>query len=126
MRRRSLFRLAPIVAPTARQWYLSLAVSVSAALMFVPTGVEAQFGKLSVPVRPTSDTAATRVAPGSPRASVEEFLRLAKAQDWVGAAAYLAVPEASRENAPVLARRLKLVLDQKLDFHHPVPRRNFH
>lgn len=39
---------------------------------------------------------------------------MAKAQDWVGAATYLAVPEASRENAPVLARRLKLVLDQKL------------
>jgi len=82
--------------------------------MLTPAEVGAQFGKLSLPFRATGDTATTRVSPGSPRAAVEEFLRLAKTQDWAGAAAYLAVPEAMRENAPALARRLKLVLDQKL------------
>ena len=110
MRRRSLSKLAP----TARQRWMSLAICVGTALAFAPTMAGAQFGKLSVPVRPTSDTVATRVSPDSPRAALVDFLRLAKSQDWVGAAAYLPVPEASRENAPVLARRLKLVLDQKL------------
>jgi MscS family membrane protein len=45
---------------------------------------------------------------------MQEFLRLARMQDWVGAAEFLAVPEASRADAPLLARRLTLVLDQKL------------
>ncbi len=110
MRRRTVFR----VVPKIRQWCRRLTLCVGAVVAVAPSAAEAQFGKLSVPVRAVRDTTATRVAPGSPRASVVEFLRLANAQDWVGAAAYLAVPEAARANAPVLARRLKLVLDQKL------------
>ena len=110
MRRRTVLKLVPKI----RQRCVSLALCVGVALACAPSAAGAQFGKLSVPVRPVRDTVATRVAPGSPRASVEEFLRLAKAQDWAGAAAYLAVPDAARASAPVLARRLKLVLDQKL------------
>ena len=110
MRRRTVFR----VVPTIRQWCRCLTLCVGAAVAVAPSAAQAQFGKLSVPVRAVGDTTATRVAPGSPRASLVEFLRLANAKDWAGAAADLAVPEAARANAPVLARRLKLVLDQKL------------
>lgn len=62
----------------------------------------------------SSDTAPPGVSPLSPRASLQEFLRLAKAQDWVAAATYLSVPAVEQENGPQLARRLKVVLDQRL------------
>lgn len=64
--------------------------------------------------RPAADTAVPQVSPGSPRAAVEEFLRLAALNDWVGAADFLAVPPAEREQAPTLARRFKSVIDQRL------------
>ncbi len=60
------------------------------------------------------DSPATIVAQGSPRAAAQEFIRLAIAADWASAAEYLAVPSASRSRAPELARRLKIVLDQRL------------
>lgn len=45
---------------------------------------------------------------------MRDFLRLANAGDWPGAADYLAVPAAQEARGPVLARRLKSVLDQRL------------
>jgi MscS family membrane protein len=64
--------------------------------------------------RPVADTAATAVSPASPRAAVQEYLRLAEANDWTGAADFLAVPASDRERAPALAKRLKSVIDQRL------------
>jgi MscS family membrane protein len=65
--------------------------------------------------RPAPDSAADVVVhPASPQASMREFLALADAGDWAGAAEYLAVPAAERDRAEILARRLKLVLDQRL------------
>ncbi len=105
MRRRTL--------PRVRQWCLWGAVSASALALALPYAAGAQFGRLPGGAARV-DSAPTSVAPGSPRASVEEFLRLANAKDWGGAAEYLAVASGSREEAPTLARRLKAVLDQRL------------
>lgn len=63
--------------------------------------------------RPDTDSSVV-VAPGSPRAALQQFDRLAKAKDWEDAAAYLSLPVAERANGAVLARRLKVVLDQRL------------
>jgi MscS family membrane protein len=53
-------------------------------------------------------------SPLSPRAAVQEFLRLTAAQDWEEAARFLAVPPRDRARSAQLARRLRLVLDQRL------------
>jgi len=91
---------------------LAVVLSVMSS-MALPRATNGQFaGK--APAKPTADTPSAAVAPGSPRASLQEFLRLAKAQDWLAASTYLAVPESDRAEAPLLARRLKLVLDQRL------------
>jgi MscS family membrane protein len=63
---------------------------------------------------PAPDPASEQVSPASPRAAVQEFLRLANANDFTGAADYLVVPTRDRERAPLLARRLKSVIDQRL------------
>ncbi len=63
---------------------------------------------------PPPAAAPALVAAGSPRTSLQDYLRLAAAQEWTAAADYLAVPVADRDQAPVLARRLKVVLDQRL------------
>ncbi|MBL0172923.1 MAG: mechanosensitive ion channel family protein [Gemmatimonadaceae bacterium] len=88
------------------------AMTLAAALL-LPSPVDAQFLGKPQP-RPGSDTAAPTVSPGSPRASLQEFLRLARARDWADAAGYLAVPSADREQSLTLARRLTVVLDQRL------------
>ena len=63
---------------------------------------------------PRARTVDATVSPESPRAAVAEFLRLTRAGDWDAAAVYLAVPATQRTRAPVLARRLRTVLDQRL------------
>ncbi len=84
------------------------AVVLSAA---VALPLSAQLGLGS---RPPQDTAPTTVSPASPRAAVQEFLRQANAGDWEKAAEFLSVPAAQRERAPVLAKRFKTVIDQRL------------
>jgi MscS family membrane protein len=75
-------------------------------------------GRAQLLGRPASssarDTTRVVVSSASPRASLQEFLRLAAANDWAEAAGYLAVPASGREQAPQLARRLKVVIDQRL------------
>ncbi len=85
---------------------------LTCALLGSPGTASAQLFP-SQPSRAASDSASV-VSAGSPRASLQEFDRLAKARDWADAAEYLAVPAAERDNAPLLARRLKVVLDQRL------------
>jgi MscS family membrane protein len=88
---------------------------VVAALLVAlpPAAVHAQLGLGSR--APAPDPAGEQVSPASPRAAVQEFLRLANANDFTGAADYLVVPTRDRERAPLLARRLKSVIDQRLD-----------
>ena len=91
---------------------ISAALGFLAAGLSLPQQARAQFG---LPSRPSStDSAPTSVSPASPRAALQSFLRLAEANDWVGAAEYLSVPTAERDRAPQLARRLKTILDQRL------------
>lgn len=68
-------------------------------------------------VRNDSATATTpvEVSPASPRSAIERFLSLARAGDFVAAAAYLERADTlSSIDGPVLARRLKAVLDRNL------------
>lgn len=84
-----------------------MTTALLAALL--PTPAIAQFqNRLSTPAVDTS------VSIGSPRVAVRNFLRLADASDWEGAAEYLAVPRADQDRAGQLARRLKIVIDQRL------------
>ena len=58
---------------------------------------------------------AVGVAPDSPRASYENFARLGKNGDWREAAQYLTLEPSDTARGALLARRLKLVLDQRLE-----------
>ena len=54
--------------------------------------------------------------PGSPRASLEAYLRLARAGDFVAAARYLDLADSLAGHGPTLARELKAVLDRHVWF----------
>lgn len=84
--------------------------ALTALTLLAPRG-HAQFG---LGGKSAPDTAPTAVSAASPRAAVQEFLKLADAGDWMGASAFLSVPAADRERAPLLARRLKSVIEQRL------------
>jgi MscS family membrane protein len=99
----NMFRLC-----TLRLWQGGAAL---AALFLCAPRVPAQFG---LGGKSAPDTAPTAVSSASPRAAVQDFLKLADAGDWAGAADYLSVPAAERDRAPVLARRLKSVIEQRL------------
>ena len=95
-----------------RRW---LAVA-GLVLVCSPSAVQAQiFGHLLQ--RAAGDSLGTAVSIGSPRDSMQEFQRLARANDWAAAADFLAVPPARKEDAEQLARRLKVVLDQRLSLN---------
>ena len=54
-------------------------------------------------------------APDSPRASYANFARLGNAGDWEAAAQYLSLTPEQATRGALLARRLKLILDQRLE-----------
>jgi len=56
----------------------------------------------------------TEATPGSPRASVAEYLALARDGRYEQAAGFLALSQSDRGRGPVLAERLKAVLDRHL------------
>lgn len=91
-----------------RRAHLLLALAV-----FSTEPLAAQFG-LSGSKSPADSSPTETVSPASPRAALTNFLRHANAGDWAGAADYLSVPAAQRDRAPLLARRLKTVIDQRL------------
>src|SRR5262245_59245981 len=64
------------------------------------------------------------VAPGSPNASLREFLELCRHGRWEDAAKFLDVPPERAFQGGVLARRLKAVFDRYLwfDLDHISPR----
>ncbi len=86
--------------------------AVVGLLVAAPSAASAQFFQ-SASARPGADSSVA-VSAASPRAALQTFDRLAKAEDWVDAGDLLSVSTAERANAAVLARRLKVVLDQRL------------
>lgn len=56
------------------------------------------------------------VAPDSPRASLQAYLDAGRAGEWEKAARYLALSEERRPQGPILAERLKAVLDKHVWF----------
>lgn len=95
---------------------------VSAAIVAVmtsfafATSLPAQLGL--VKPQPASAEApaqqVVRASPDSPRASYENFVRLGNDGEWTKAAQYLTLTPEQLTRGDVLARRLKLVLDQRL------------
>lgn len=85
-------------------------VAVAMLAVSVPAPGFAQFQ----PNRAAAQSTDTSVSVGSPRMALQNYLRLAEAGDWEGAAEYLAVPRAEQDRANQLARRLKIVIDQRL------------
>lgn len=68
--------------------------------------------------RPTTaqpTPAIVSASPDSPRASYDNFVRLGRAGEWDKAAQYLALSPEQAKRGATLARRLKLVLDQRLE-----------
>jgi len=74
----------------------------------------AQFPGMGGNGQPSRDSAGIAVSPVSPRAAVESFLRHARADQWDQAADYLSVPPAERDRSRQIAKRLQIVLDQRL------------
>jgi MscS family membrane protein len=62
---------------------------------------------------PPTTTVEEPVDEASPRATVSAFWRLCRSGDFVSASRYLDLPKASLGQGPLLARRLKAVLDRK-------------
>lgn len=94
---------------------LLLIVSLAAFVLAPPAGAEALPGasELIGPAAPTP-TPAPEAAPDSPRATVSEYLGLARAGQFDEAARFLDLPDAQAGRGPELARKLKLVLDRRL------------
>lgn len=87
------------------------------ALMLLSAAASAQAGL--IPQRPasseTQQPAVVTASPDSPRASYDNFARLGREGDWEKAAQYLTLTPQQLPNGATLARRLKLVLDQRLE-----------
>lgn len=107
----------------------SLALFAWLLLSFVPFGVAVQAqpkqgatpateegdsrGGKGAAASTSQDVSEAEVAPDSPRASMAEFVKLARTHRYEEAAAFLEVPKALSEHGPQLAERLKAVLDRK-------------
>ncbi len=91
-------------------------VGIVAALCLAGT-LPAQFGILkpatSAPA-PAPTQVIVKTEPDSPRATYESFAQLGREGQWDKAALYLALSPDQVARGPELARRLKLVLDQRL------------
>ena len=84
------------------------AVGGPPALPSLPQGTAAK------PEPAPTPTPSPEVASDSPRSSVAEFLELCNEGNTKGAARFLDLPPGSEEEGPVLARKLKAVLDRHL------------
>lgn len=91
---------------------IGLAMLAAFALPLASATAQLGLGDAS---KPAAESAALPVvSPYSPRAAVQDFLRLADAGDFDAAARYLALPPSAANRGPQLARRFKVVLDQRL------------
>ena len=64
--------------------------------------------------RAADSGAMAETSPGSPRAALEQFFSLARGGRYADAAAYLDLPDSSRDARAAAARRIKAVLDREL------------
>ena len=90
-----------------------LRVLAACAFVRVAAPASAQLPSLRRSAQPT-DTSAVAVSPESPRAAIQDFLRLAAGNDWASAAGSLSLSASNRGRGEELARRLMIVLDQRL------------
>lgn len=116
MRTEQVFVIASRMLVRARAHVNATLVSATLIAATAMTPLQAQIG-LAKPQgaegSPTTQVIVT-AAPDSPRASYENFVRLGIAGEWTKAAQYLALSPEQSARGDVLARRLKLVLDQRL------------
>jgi MscS family membrane protein len=87
---------------------LSLLATAPGPASAQPKPAPAASASASAPAAPEE------VAPDSPRASVKRYLELCRAGEYAEAAGYLDLPEALKPDGPLLARRLKAVLDRRI------------
>jgi MscS family membrane protein len=64
----------------------------------------------------TAEPVDLAIAPDSPRVSLQAYLDAGRAGAWEKAARYLALPEVQKAEGPILAERLKAVLDRHVWF----------
>lgn len=110
-------RIDRVIPPRAA----ALAAALAAAAWLAPAARAQSLPGL--PARPPAPAAPPSVAeeptaeaPDSPRASVRSFLELAgRKGDYKGAARYLQLPAGEDARGPELARRLRAVLERRLD-----------
>ena len=110
-------RFARSTSPDMRCTVKRLARGAVLGAWFVATApTHAQLGlmKQQSPSTPALSPVIVTAAPDSPRASYENFVRLGVAGEWTQASQYLALTPEQNTRGDVLARRLKLVLDQRL------------
>lgn len=101
----SLWMAAPLMLPAqATVAQHSFPIAALQVALLSQRGVPAPVSQLII-----------TAAPDSPRASYENFVRLGLAGQWDKAALYLALSPEQSKRADLLARRLKLVLDQRLE-----------
>ena len=99
-------RARPIRMMAAMAWSTTVVSNLPAQLGLLNKG------GANVPV---AAQVIVKTEPDSPRASYENFARLGMDGEWDKAAAYLALSPEQVSRGPELARRLKLVLDQRLE-----------
>ena len=89
---------------------------IASAFALISAKAQAQASLLPNTAQKTSDVvqAVVTAAPDSPRASYANFVRLGSAGDWNAAAQYLSLAPEQVPHGATIARRLKLVLDQRL------------
>src|SRR6185503_12757051 len=101
-----------------RRFISALAGALLVALAAAPAAAQPPRPIPSAEAPPAASAAAPppapEMAPDSPRASVKHYLDLCRAGEYAEAAEYLDLPEARRAEGPLLARRLKAVLDRQI------------
>jgi MscS family membrane protein len=96
-----------------RRAFAVLGIVAAAACSGIANAQAALLQRGATPSQPAAP-AVVVAAPDSPRASYENFARLGNAGDWDAAAQYLSLTPQDSARGAILARRLKLVLDQRL------------
>jgi MscS family membrane protein len=92
----------------------SAAALVCCLLIAQPSGTIAAQGGSDPDSSARDSIEAPPVSPSSPRAALEEFIRLTRASRYAEAARYLDVPSSASDDAITLVRELKAVLDRWL------------
>jgi MscS family membrane protein len=96
---------------------VSVAVIATLVHAFVGDTVGAQVGLIKPGAQGQASAAqvVVKAEPDSPRASYENFARLGAEGEWDKAAAYLSLTPEQVPHGAEIARRLKLVIDQRLE-----------